>query len=233
MNYYQHHLGDYSKDTAHLSLLEHGAYRRMLDVYYGTEKPLPKDKGKLYRLVQVRSASEKKAVNTILEEFFTEAADGWRNARADAEIAKFAAKSESARNSAAQRWHSDGNANASKTHTDGNAPNNQYPITNNQEPESRGQQRSRGSRLPPDWQPSDSLKTWSSKARPDLDLQAVVEKFSDYWRGVPGSRGVKLDWDATFRNFVRTEKPGSRGPVPNLERLQAELEAEEKLRAAH
>jgi uncharacterized protein YdaU (DUF1376 family) len=32
VNYYERHIGDYLKDTAHLSLLEHGIYTRLLDV---------------------------------------------------------------------------------------------------------------------------------------------------------------------------------------------------------
>jgi Protein of unknown function (DUF1376) len=42
MYYYQHHIGDYRKDTSHLSLIEHGIYRQLLDLYYITEKPLDK-----------------------------------------------------------------------------------------------------------------------------------------------------------------------------------------------
>ena len=43
MNYYEHHLGDYVRDTAHLSMLEDAAYRRLLDAYYIREAPLPTD----------------------------------------------------------------------------------------------------------------------------------------------------------------------------------------------
>jgi hypothetical protein len=71
-------------------------------------------------------------------------------------------------------------------------------------------QRSRGSRLSPDWFPSESLTAWAAKARSDIDLPAVVEKFKDYWRALPGSKGVKLDWDATFRNFLRNERAGTK-----------------------
>jgi hypothetical protein len=42
VNYYERHIGDYLKDTAHLSLLEHGIYTRLLDVYYTRECPIPK-----------------------------------------------------------------------------------------------------------------------------------------------------------------------------------------------
>lgn len=38
-----------------------------------------------------------------------------------------------------------------------------------------------------------------------LDPQAVGERFTDYWRAAPGSRGVKLDWSATWRNWCRRE----------------------------
>lgn len=68
----------------------------------------------------------------------------------------------------------------------------------------------RGTRLPSDWEPSELLKAWASKERPDLELVSVVPKFRDYWVAVPGQRGLKLDWEATFRNFIRGEK--SAGP---------------------
>lgn len=88
--------------------------------------------------------------------------------------------------------------------------------------EGKGVERSpKGSRLPSDWQPSELLQTWAAKERSDLELQTVVAKFRDYWHGVPGSRGRKLDWDATFRNFIRTERSGATR-VPDYSRLTVE-----------
>jgi uncharacterized protein YdaU (DUF1376 family) len=86
MNYYSHHIGDYLSATAHLTLLEHGAYRRLIDVYYIHEAPLPGDKKQLYRLVGARTKEEKEAVDSILDEFFEEDADGWHQNRCDHEI---------------------------------------------------------------------------------------------------------------------------------------------------
>ena len=86
MNYYPHHIGDYCKDTVHLTLLEDGAYRRMLDVYYATERPLPVSQQAIYRLVRAKTLAEKQAVDIILGEFFLESPLGWRNVRADLEI---------------------------------------------------------------------------------------------------------------------------------------------------
>lgn len=86
MNYYEHHLGDYAKDTAHLTMLEHGAYRLLLDRYYGTEAGIPADQA--HRVARARSRDEKAAVDAVLGEFFTLADGIWINKRADEEIVK-------------------------------------------------------------------------------------------------------------------------------------------------
>ncbi len=88
--------------------------------------------------------------------------------------------------------------------------------------------RSRGSRLPPDWKPSDSLKAWAYKERSDLDLPVTVERFRDYWLAIPGSKGLKLDWDGTFRNWVRVERPGSKPKEIDFEALTKRLEEQER-----
>ena len=86
MNYYEHHLGDYAKDTAHLTMLEHGAYRLLLDRYYGTEQGIPDDQA--HRVARARTREEKAAVDAVLAEFFTLEAGVWKNGRAEEEIAK-------------------------------------------------------------------------------------------------------------------------------------------------
>jgi len=52
----------------------------------------------------------------------------------------------------------------------------------------------KGKRLPEDWHP---------RAEDGLDNQELA-KFRDYWKAVPGQKGIKLDWDATWRNWLRT-----------------------------
>lgn len=86
MNYYERHLGDYAKDTAHLSMLEHGAYNLLLDRYYSTETGIPA--AQAHRLARARSKEEKQAVDDVLAEFFTLVGDVWINKRADEEIIK-------------------------------------------------------------------------------------------------------------------------------------------------
>ena len=136
MKYYQHHIGDYIKATRHLSPLEDGLYRRLLDQYYSSEAPLPLGLPEVSRLVGAKTAAQKKATESVLNEFFEKNQFGWNNRRADAEILKFRDKSEKAKASATYKWkamrsHSEGIADAVHPHSDGNA--NHKPITNNQE----------------------------------------------------------------------------------------------------
>lgn len=97
MNYYRHHIGDYLRDTAHLSMLEDAAYRRMLDLYYMREQPLPAESKAVCRLVRARSPEECEAVETVLAEFFTLGVDGWSQKRADSEIEDMRTAAERAR----------------------------------------------------------------------------------------------------------------------------------------
>ena len=96
MNHYPHHIGDYLKDTAHLSLLEHGCYRRMLDVYYTRERPFT-DTAEACKLIGARSAPERTAVGVVLADYFSQEADGWHQKRCDQEIEDYAAKAQANR----------------------------------------------------------------------------------------------------------------------------------------
>ena len=47
------------------------------------------------------------------------------------------------------------------------------------------------------------------------ELQRVFDEFKDYWIAVPGAKGVKLDWLATWRNWVRRAKTTAAITVKN------------------
>ena len=97
MNYYPFHLGDYAADTSHLEPMEDLAYRRMLDLYYRTEKPLP-EPSEIARLIRMRDHAA--TIRDVLNEFFVSSPDGFRHARCDAEIAKMQDKQAKAKASA-------------------------------------------------------------------------------------------------------------------------------------
>jgi uncharacterized protein YdaU (DUF1376 family) len=132
MHYYQHHIGDYRKDTSHLSLLEHGAYRQLLDLYYISEKPLDAN---ALRLICARTPDEQAATNQILSEFFTLENGLYFHNRCEDEITKFHSKSVKASESSKARWNKIKglqDANALRTDSEGNA--NHKPITINHKP---------------------------------------------------------------------------------------------------
>lgn len=86
MNYYPFHLGDYAKDTAHLTMIEDGAYRRLLDLYYTRERPLPGDMQTIYRLCRARTKQEREAINSVLQEFFVDKENQFTHNRCEKEI---------------------------------------------------------------------------------------------------------------------------------------------------
>ena len=103
MNFYKHYIGDYQRDTGHLSLAEHGAYRLMLDAFYATGKPLPADKKALYRLLRAATAVERKAIDFVSAPFWEITSNGLINARAALEIEKAAKQAEINRQIAIER----------------------------------------------------------------------------------------------------------------------------------
>ena len=63
----------------------------------------------------------------------------------------------------------------------------------------------RGTRLPAVIDDIDSWFEFCVKERPDLVATKVFAEFKDYWVAQPGQKGVKLDWEATWRNWVRRQ----------------------------
>ncbi len=87
LNYYKRHIGDYAAATRHLTILEHGVYALLMDVYYGNERPLPDSIDAVARLIGARSKDEKAAVAVVLREFFVNDDGQWHQTRCDEEIA--------------------------------------------------------------------------------------------------------------------------------------------------
>jgi len=58
----------------------------------------------------------------------------------------------------------------------------------------------------------DEWRAFCTETRPDLDAESTFDAFGDYWRSKPGAGGLKLDWLATWRNWVRSQKASPRSP---------------------
>jgi len=97
MNYFELYPGDYLRDTTRLTLVEHGAFLRLLMAYYAEEEPLPAELVELYVIAGALSSADKSAVKKVADRFFPVGPDGLRhNKRADEEIAKAAERMEGA-----------------------------------------------------------------------------------------------------------------------------------------
>ena len=138
MHYYQFNIGDYASHTAHLEPLEDLAYRRMLDLYYLSQAPLPSDVQRIAKLI--RMPDHAAIVREILNEFFNPVGEGWSNTRADAEIQSYTRMANGGAKGAAKRWHKAGDAHPMPTpcppHTPpyDNPNSKQETITNNHKP---------------------------------------------------------------------------------------------------
>jgi len=128
MHYYQFNIGDYVSHTRHLSPIEDIAYRRLLDAYYLSERPLNSGVAVVARQIGLRDYEQEVAI--VLDEFFKLTEDGWISSRADKEIAHFHSKIEQA--SKAGKASAERRINARST--DVQPTNNHKPITNNHKP---------------------------------------------------------------------------------------------------
>ena len=106
VNYYPFHIGDYAAHTAHLEPMEDLAYRRLLDLYYMREDPLPADIQATAKLIRMRSMAAD--VGSVLREFFELCDEGWRHRRCDIEIVAMREKQQKQRDKANKRWHKPG-----------------------------------------------------------------------------------------------------------------------------
>jgi uncharacterized protein YdaU (DUF1376 family) len=195
MYYYQFHIGDYRSATLHLSNEEDLAYRRLLDMYYDTEKPIPLDVAWVSKRIKTAPA----IVRDVLNDMFKQTKDGFIHSRCDKEIAVYKGFSDAGKRGAAKRWGKGGDSPPIATPI---ATINQEPITINHKPIVKA---TKGSRLSADFVLQEDWIVFCQTERPDLNPQKVFDSFKDYWTAKAGNQGVKLDWNATWRNWVRNQ----------------------------
>lgn len=111
MKYFQFHIGDWDTSTRYLSPTERGVYIDLLVMYYSTETPVIRPY--IERMSRAYTEDEKRALEFVLNQFFTEEEDGFHCKRCDAEIKAWRQKSAKATAAISQRW-----ATASKEKTE-------------------------------------------------------------------------------------------------------------------
>lgn len=87
--------------------------------------------------------------------------------------------------------------NASKTVAEMRERDTDYSLTTNVVREKRA------TRLPDGWMPPTAVIEQMRSEHPHVDFKAEHAKFSDYWHAKAGKDATKVDWAATWRNWIR------------------------------
>jgi len=96
-------------------------------------------------------------------------------------------------------------------------------------PPNGGAPRKRATRITEDFQVSPEMRIWASQKAPNADLGLETEKFINFWVAKSGRDATKLDWVATWRNWMlnarapqgQRQDHSSRGIAKGMAMLQA------------
>lgn len=200
-----------------LTLEERGAYNTCLDLIYDREGPIPDDSRWLagWMGVSARKWATIRASLIDKAKLFALVVNGvpsLMNQRAATELENQSKRARELSENGAKggRRAAETKAKANENNAPPQAPvklstvtvtEQKNPITSN-EVISPLPDKTKGSRLPENWFPLPTL-VGEDLCLPGDQWSAELEKFRDYWRAVPGAKGRKLDWDATWRNWLR------------------------------
>lgn len=207
--FFQFYPSDWLAGTRGLTASETGVYITLIAMMYEAEGPVLNDPKRLARLCGSTPSTFKKAIDALVAMGkLTHDDRGYSNRRAEIEIEKRSEKRAAASASANERWKKNNKkqqteaAIASDLQCERNA--NQKPDTREEKEEAKASSKKRGSRLTADWQLPKPWGDWAvAKGLSEADTRQEADNFRDYWISAAGTKGVKLDWEATWRIWVR------------------------------
>lgn len=79
------------------------------------------------------------------------------------------------------------------------------PVPSRPEPSKEGSvsPRKRGQRIPEPFLLTVAMREWAAEEVPLVDVEDTTRRFVDYWRAKSGKDATKVDWVATWRNWLR------------------------------
>ena len=230
MHYYKFNIADYRKDTGHLSTIEHGIYRQLIDWYYLDEQPIPEETQVVMRRLRLGS-EEVKFLQNILSDFFVLGKTGYKHKRIEVEIKDYHDQVEKNKNNGKLGGRPKKTQSVISGLPDESQNNpNHKPITINHKPIGEA------TRISEDWFLSKTMGEWAVAERPDLDVRKEAEQFKDYWLSQPDDKAYRKDWFAVWRHWIRgchvakpnpadnirLTVPASNEPDPALEKIKAD-----------
>jgi uncharacterized protein YdaU (DUF1376 family) len=240
---------DFEAKTSHLTLAEDGAYNRLLRLAWMTPScSIPADRAWVYRRLRAHTEVDQAVVEAVIEEFFETENGRLSNARLTREWLSAneaharrklagekggkakALKTKEADNSNATAMLKqpepepepiDTNTNVFVERTSAQPPNPEQPK---HKPSSRGS--ARGIRIPSNWAPTPiDYAAASNEGLTSEEINREADRFRDYWISATGRTATKLDWSATWRNWIRRAADDKRkrsGARPSQQRGGAE-----------
>jgi uncharacterized protein YdaU (DUF1376 family) len=217
------YIGDYLSATSRLTTEQHGAYFLLLMDYWKCGPP-PDDDQVLAQITRMSPDAWRNA-RSILQAFFQVSDKHWLHERVEREMAAASERQakavKRAKAGSEARWAKNQPENASSIAqalpnpmlVDASSPSpssSPLPLQSKEKSKSASapapeKPNGKGSRIPFNELP-DEWTAFCRDERPELNPLKVWASFHDYWIAVPGAKGVKTDWFATWRNWVRNQR---------------------------
>lgn len=194
----------YLGDTTHLTTIEHGAYLLLLMAAWRSKDCKLSHDDKLLARYAKLSPSQWNRIKPIILDFFTIENGFIFQGRLSDELTFVKQKSKSQSDKAKARWLK------TKQTTDAGASSGQSkstpptptptPTPSKKVIDKSITKNNRGTRLSKDWVLPDEWKAWAMSQGADATLEG--EKFYNYWISKAGQGATKLDWGATWKNWI-------------------------------
>jgi uncharacterized protein YdaU (DUF1376 family) len=146
-------------------MVQDGAYRRLLDYYYETGKPIPEDAEQIIRVCRAHSEEEIEAVSYVLKGFFRLKAGKWHNRFADDELSKMRRLSKLRSDSAKRRWDDKRNAKADANASTNAPANGMLPNTLLPNTTKESKPKAQSAFQLPDWIPQSNWQDFEEMRR--------------------------------------------------------------------
>lgn len=208
--YFPMYPADFEADTSHLTLEEDGAYNRLLRLMWMTPGcSLPDDDAWIARRMRADAATFQRVVLPVIAEFFRREKGRVFSPR----LRKEAMLSEQAHQRRVDAGRKGGSANKPLKTNEMDAsnakakPKQPEPEPDIRKGEAKASLQKRGSRLPDDWFLPVAWGEWAvSEGFSENVIREQAERFRDHWHAAPSPRGVKVDWLATWRTWMRNAR---------------------------
>ena len=209
MHYYKRNLGDYAKKAGRLTMLQHGAYTLLIDSCYDREV-FPTLEQAL-EWTWASTEAEVEAVKFVLSRFFVLDKEGcYVQDRILQELLHYHKNADTNKRIADEREAKRRENGTKRVPSVNEATPNHKPLTINQEPKEK---KTLGKRLASDFSFPLEWEEFCQQTRPELSPVKTFDQFKDYWIAQAGQKGVKLDWFATWRNWVRSTNAPKMNPA--------------------